>query len=61
MSFVGDIMSPIGRELAASERVLWSGQPKQGVSLRGADALMIPFSLLWGGFAFQGAQRALLK
>ena len=52
MSFTGDVTSPIGRELSASERVLWSGQPKQGLSLRGADALMIPFSLLWGGFAF---------
>jgi hypothetical protein len=38
-------------ELAASENVLWSGQPQHGLALRGADALFIPFSLAWGGFA----------
>jgi len=52
MSFSGDVMSPIGRELSPGERVLWSAQPRQGITLRGADALMIPFSLMWGGFAF---------
>ncbi|MGH2524784.1 MAG: hypothetical protein ACRDH2_19935, partial [Anaerolineales bacterium] len=45
-----DISSIFRDELGAGERILWSGQPKQGIMLRPSDALMIPFSLLWGGF-----------
>jgi hypothetical protein len=41
----------VQRELHSAERLIWSGAPGRGLRLRSSDALMIPFSLLWGGFA----------
>ena len=40
--------------LDRNERVLWSGAPPQGLVLRGYDAFIIPFSLIWAGIAFGG-------
>jgi hypothetical protein len=38
-------------ELLTGESVLWTGQPSTGVIFHKEDAMLIPFSLFWGGFA----------
>ena len=50
------VIDPEARQILASdvergERLLWAGRPAQGLRLRAADAFMIPFSIMWGGFA----------
>jgi len=38
-------------ELSSGESVLWTGKPNRKVIFHTSDWLMIPFSLMWGGFA----------
>ena len=41
----------INKYLLPDEQLLWRGSPGTGIILRGIDLFLIPFSLLWGGFA----------
>jgi hypothetical protein len=41
----------ISKHLESGESLIWTGVPRQGLLLRPADAFMIPFSVLWCGFA----------
>ena len=46
-----DIENELRTNLSSGEKLIWTGKPRTGILLRSSDAFLIPFSLLWGGFA----------
>ena len=46
-----DSLTAIQPELLSGERVLWAGQPNTTTIFHKEDGFLVPFSLLWGGFA----------
>ncbi|MGR5361741.1 PH domain-containing protein [Vibrio barjaei] len=44
-------MHIIQQALEPREKLIWSGQPKQGIVFRRTDLFLVPFSLFWCGFA----------
>lgn len=46
-----DIENELRSTLSSDEKLIWTGKPKTGIIFRTTDAFLIPFSLLWGGFA----------
>jgi hypothetical protein len=46
-----DTLERLRHELEPNEDLLWSGQPKSGIVFQSADVFLIPFSILWCGFA----------
>ncbi|MEM9365967.1 MAG: PH domain-containing protein [Planctomycetota bacterium] len=56
-----DAESQIKRELSSGEQLLWYGRPQLGIQLRASDALLIPASLLWGGFAIFWEATAVMR
>jgi hypothetical protein len=46
-----ELENALGVYLQPGEKLLWTGRPARGLRTSPEDALMIPFSLFWGGFA----------
>ena len=46
-----NLQSELRKHLDSNETLLWTGKPKQGIVFKTSDLFLIPFSLMWGGFA----------
>jgi len=46
-----NIENELRPHLISGEKISWTGRPKTGIIFRTSDAFLIPFSLLWCGFA----------
>lgn len=47
-----DVEPRFRHDLLPGETILWAGQPETSVLFGPADLVLVPFSLLWGGFIF---------
>lgn len=45
------MINTVKPQLLPGERIAWEGQPYSGLIFRPMEVFLIPFSLLWGGFA----------
>ena len=54
-----DIENELRPNLSDNEKLIWTGRPKTGIKLRRRDILLIPYSLLWGGFVMYGGVRGI--
>jgi len=46
-----EIENELRSNLSSGEKLIWTGKPKSEIMFRSSDAFLIPFSLLWFGFA----------
>ncbi len=44
--------SELTEYLDKEEKLIWTGQPKSGIIFKSSDLFLIPFSIIWCGFAF---------
>lgn len=53
-----NIISP---HLESGESIIWTGRPRQGIIFRASDTWLVPFSLIWCGFAIFWAYSAMVS
>jgi hypothetical protein len=51
MDYRLDLAQNFQPDLLRDEKVVWAGQPDPRFRFTGGDIFLVPFSLLWGGFA----------
>lgn len=51
MTDTRDLEQALKRYLRPGERLTWTGRPRSGVLFTAQDVFLIPFSLMWCGFA----------
>ena len=51
MDFGLDLAQNFQPDLLKDEKVVWAGQPDRRFRFTGGDIFLVPFSILWGGFA----------